>query len=359
MLRPRVTSIVCVLCLTGLASAQNVQQRIAEIRRQQAIDGAVQQMAANQRVGSSLNAGIAKAPFGEMSARQAFDWLATVSGLPLVINWEKLGEEGIDEKQNVTLPVGADITVARALDMLVKQIAVDNNLLWEPTPWYVEILTKNQANLRTTVITYPIGDLLHVVPQFDNAPDFDLTAITNSSGGSKGGGSGSGDLFGDTSNDKGKDQTAKEKGEELARIIRDTIEPDLWRANGGNVCSITYFDRSLIIRAPAYVHRQIGGIPAMPAAAVNAAPVPGIGVGVVLPDPQVSVVQQGTVLDAAGAADYTGRYVTFTTGFSSATVTGLRQVTPGTVTTQPNLSARPYQRGNRDAGIAPRVMRLP
>ena len=44
----------------------------------------------------------------------------------------------------------------------------------------------------------------------------------------------------------------------IADTIREIIEPDIWAAHGGTAGAISYYQGNLIIRAPNYVHRQIG-----------------------------------------------------------------------------------------------------
>ena len=39
------------------------------------------------------------------------------------------------------------------------------------------------------------------------------------------------------------------------------MEPDAWDINGGEYATIRYYQGTLIIRAPDYIHRQIGGYP--------------------------------------------------------------------------------------------------
>ena len=41
----------------------------------------------------------------------------------------------------------------------------------------------------------------------------------------------------------------------------EIVEPDGWEANGGTWGSIRYYQGTLIIRAPDFMHRQIGGYP--------------------------------------------------------------------------------------------------
>jgi len=43
--------------------------------------------------------------------------------------------------------------------------------------------------------------------------------------------------------------------------IRETIEPEIWQQLGGQHASIKFFNGRLIVKAPRYVHEQIG-IPA-------------------------------------------------------------------------------------------------
>jgi hypothetical protein len=55
-----------------------------------------------------------------------------------------------------------------------------------------------------------------------------------------------------------------EKVQQLVDIILETIEPDAWLDNGGDAASIRYFEGVLIVRAPDYIQRQIGGYPFAP-----------------------------------------------------------------------------------------------
>ncbi|QNN21469.1 hypothetical protein HED60_04005 [Planctomycetales bacterium ZRK34] len=343
------------MAMVSSANAQTTQQRLAEVRRNQEIQQYIQeQKASGGRVSIALSRAVTDRQFGQLPARQAFDWLSTMTDLPIVINWNRLAEEGIDAEQEVTLPLGPQMTGQRALDMLVKQLGVDGNLLWEPSAWYVEVLTKSQANQRTIVRTYPIGDLLHTVPNFDNAPALELNAITEGGSSSSGGGGGGQDLF-TKNDDEEKSMTKAEHAQRLAQIIRDTVEPDIWRANGGQYATITYWNEMLIIRAPAYVQRQIGAPGNVAAAPVNVAPAPALGEGVFLPNPQVGIVHQGAAADFTGVVDHTARYVNFTTGLSTSNVSQLRQVNPS-VRTPASFNGRPYTRGTRDAGIAPKLI---
>jgi hypothetical protein len=110
-------------------------------------------------------------------------------------------------------------------------------------------------------MAYPMADLLFTVPDHTDAPSFDLTQITQASTGG-GGGSAAGSLFKEQTT-SAPAMTRAQKMEQIAQTIRQIVEPDLWRENGGVVASMSTFGDALVIRAPKYVHEQIGstGIP--------------------------------------------------------------------------------------------------
>jgi hypothetical protein len=113
---------------------------------------------------------------------------------------------------------------------------------------------------------YDVSDIVMRLPNFTNAPSFDLNeALSNTSSGGSGnsgggGGGSSGGIFTDDNEDDGEDEdsTKAERGESIAELIRETIEPDIWQENGGAYASVRFYDGRLIVNAPMYVHRQIG-----------------------------------------------------------------------------------------------------
>ncbi|MHC4768512.1 MAG: hypothetical protein ACYTEI_07360, partial [Planctomycetota bacterium] len=55
--------------------------------------------------------------------------------------------------------------------------------------------------------------------------------------------------------------TEIERAQVIIDLITETIEPEAWDVAGGDWASIRYYTGTLIIRAPDYIHRQIGGYP--------------------------------------------------------------------------------------------------
>lgn len=205
--------------------------------------------------------------YDEMPAKLALEVWSNRTGVPLVVNWAALEAEGIDPDSPVTLKLRS-IPAEQVLGLIVSQMHPDplgdDELIVDIEQWFVRIETKQQALRRSTTRMYFIGDLLMTIPNFDNAPGFDLNeALSNTnSGGSNGGGggsSGSSPLFGDSADQQREPVLSEqEKAEVIMNVIREGIEPDIWRENGGEYASIRYFRGMLIVKAPDYVHEQIG-----------------------------------------------------------------------------------------------------
>ena len=105
-------------------------------------------------------------------------------------------------------------------------------------------------------------------------------------------------------------------------IILETIEPDAWLDNGGDAASIRYYEGVLIIRAPDYIQRQIGGYPFAPSRKSSAPARPRTSAGDRTRGTTGTTTVSRTVIDR--------RYVTFTApisiienvSFDSVKVTG-------------------------------------
>lgn len=199
----------------------------------------------------------------EASARRALQWWSTTTHIPLVIDWDALQDEGIDPQQPMNLRL-ANVPAGQLLGILLTQLAPRVELMYEVTPWYVQVTTKQQANRNLVLRVYIVEDLVMAVPNFEG-PTFDLNdALSNTSSGgstpgSRGGGNagGGGGLFPDDTDMNDQATTTKaERGDQLATTVMETIEPQLWIDVPG--ASVKYFNARLIVNAPRYVHDQIG-----------------------------------------------------------------------------------------------------
>lgn len=196
------------------------------------------------------------------SARDAFKWWANTTGISLVIDWRQMEEDGLDPEKKINIDLH-NIPAGKVLAMLMKQSSPDTALLYEITPWYIQITTKSRADRELVTRFYDITDMVHERPPMRAAPKFDLSsALSSGGGGGKGGGGGGGggsSIF-TSSEDSGKGRGEAGKSAEAQKLIdtiTGSIEPEIWESKGGPA-TITYLRGFLVVKAPVYVQAQIG-----------------------------------------------------------------------------------------------------
>ena len=245
---------VAMLALCSPASGQSLSDRIADYhkkKQRQQQTKASREMVQKRVMARRLGKLIGPVDLDETPAREAFAWWSETTGVQLVIDWKAFANEGIDPET----PISLNLKVASAatiLRLLMEQTAQDDQpLIYEVKPWYIRIMTRLTALRAPVMRVYYIGDLLVRVPNFSGAPgvgqdDDDDDDDDDDSGD-------------DDDDDDGEENlSTAERAEKIAQLIRDTIEPDIWVANGGEFASITYIQRKLVVRAPEFVQRQIG-----------------------------------------------------------------------------------------------------
>ena len=234
--------------------------------------------------------------FNDTSARDAINYLQTVLGINIVGRYldDKTGE-GLDPDALINLDV-VDQPALNVLEMVLDQCGDDEPTTWQLRNGYVEVGTKDRLSSEAAreIRYYPIRDLLFEPTYFDNAPELDLNSALNQGnggggrggggrggggggsggggfggggggGGGRGGGGGGGSgrgggIFGDPEDDPDR-MSEKDKAELLIELILEIVEPDSWVDNGGEAASVRYYQGTLIIRAPDFIQRQIGGYP--------------------------------------------------------------------------------------------------
>ncbi|USN99083.1 MAG: hypothetical protein H6810_13185 [Phycisphaeraceae bacterium] len=172
---------------------------------------------------------------------------------------------GLDKETLVTLNA-KNVTALQFLEMVLEKLNPDSTLdasTWQFTNYgSFEFGPKERLNKHRRVEMYDIADLLMDVPDYDNAPDFDLNTVFQL-GGQQGGGGGSQSPFQDNGSDITR-RTHDEKVQDVTDLLITTVEPEQWVDNGGEAATFREIRGSLFINAPDYVHRQIGGYPWWP-----------------------------------------------------------------------------------------------
>ena len=271
------------LLLASPALGQSLSERINYVMQQRA-EAQTRSMTMGQML-SVLTYTDITVSFPETPARETFNYLQTVLGIPIIGRYsdDKAGH-GIDPDTPITLDV-VDKPALTVLELVLDQCEEFESTTWQLRSGFVEVGTKDRlsAPAAREIKYYPIRDLLFEPPYFDNAPKLDLATALNqtqqSSGGIGGGGGGSGgggfggggggggggsgsggSIFGDPGDERERKSEA-EKAQEIIDLITETVEPDAWDINGGDWATIRYYSGVLIIRGPDYIQRQIGGYP--------------------------------------------------------------------------------------------------
>lgn len=198
-----------------------------------------------------------------------FNFINDVTGAeiePIYLN-DDLAVEGIDPGTLITIDVSevAALVVLERILLRAQRIeGTGEEYTWQFTEYgTIECGPKTRLNENTRIELYDVADLLYVVPDFDNAPEFDLQNAIQQSG--SGGGGGTSSPFTGGTQDPQDVQTFAERAEALQNLITSTVEPDQWSDVGGDGGTITLYNQSFIITAPDYMHRQIAGYDFWPA----------------------------------------------------------------------------------------------
>ncbi len=164
--------------------------------------------------------------------------------------------EGIDRDTPITLPTA----VRPALNLLqdaIEQCGQPGSCAWQLRNGVVEVSTKEALSAEPMQLTrvLPVEDLLQPVPDYNDPPNLNLGGGTGGGGGSGGGGGG-----GLQGGGMGIEDLETRRNRLIEVMIRN-IEPGAWKRSGGTWASIQPYERSLVIRAPRWIQRQVFGLP--------------------------------------------------------------------------------------------------
>lgn len=204
---------------------------------------------------AALNRRIPEVAFDATPLGDALDTLRDTAGINLRVDWKALENAGVDRAAPVTFRL-RNVTVRKALDMLLREAGAGTKLAYEIDDGLVEVTTQEVADARLVTMTYDVRDLLFR-PLDAGAPpqlEFQLEPVERG-----GGGGGGGNLFpGAGGQGQGAgDVPPAQRGQELVELITSSIRPDIWNVNGGPA-SVRFFNGLLIITAPRSVHDLIG-----------------------------------------------------------------------------------------------------
>lgn len=251
---------LCVVVMASSATAQTLAERIEDRERKLARAAERERAEApdlqiDRRLASRMN--FAARGVG---VRQALSDWSVLTQIPLVIDWDAMEIDGVNPDLEIDLEL-EDVRTDTVLLVLMDSMSTELVFIAETHPWGVQLRSRLRANEDVITRVYDVRDLIVDVPNFTDAPTLSLTdalSNTNSGGGDSGGGGGQGVFDVEEFSEEDRPLTRRERGELLVQLVRDTIEPDIWRENGGEFSRARYRDGRMIVRAPLYVHVRIG-----------------------------------------------------------------------------------------------------
>ena len=192
----------------------------------------------------------------------ALDFMRDVSGANITVNWKAVEATGVTRDSQVNMHLN-NVKMRKALDMLLTEVSGGDTLTYVVDQGVIEITTRELADKMLVTRVYPVDDLIMVIPDFTDAPAFNLEAAQN--GGGSGGGQGgqaqaANTLLagGGTPTTPEQMKTKAERAQELVDLIEAVVFPDIWKENGGT-SSVRFYNGMLVVTAPKTVQESIGG----------------------------------------------------------------------------------------------------
>ncbi|MGJ8635291.1 MAG: hypothetical protein ACSHX5_00395 [Phycisphaerales bacterium] len=172
---------------------------------------------------------------------------------------DSLSSSGMDPDTLITLRVN-NIPAITVLERVIKKAerieGIGEEYTWQFTDiGSIECGPKSVLNINSRIELYDISDLIMAVPDFDNAPDFNI---------SSGGGSGGSSPFSGSTGDVDIESSG-ERATSIINLIQTSVEPAQWANTGGSGATLTVYGTSIVVTAPDYIHRQIVGYDFWPA----------------------------------------------------------------------------------------------
>ena len=228
----------------------------------------------DQAVQAVLDRRLPEVKFDNVGFSDVIDFLRDITGANIFVNWRAMEAAAIDKNAPVTARL-RDVKFSKALDIILSDVGGGTvKLGYTVDEGVITISTGDDLSKNVVTRVYDIRDVIFEVPDFTDAPVFDLsqqqTQQGNQStrggqgglGGGGGGGAGGGQgLFGGQGGgQQGQEQNQQSRAERIAaitKLIQDTVASDSWKDNGGAVGSVRELSGQLIVTQTPENQRQL------------------------------------------------------------------------------------------------------
>jgi len=211
--------------------------------------------------------------FSEKSFEEVIEYLRDFTGLNIVVNWPVLEAIAVEKEADVSLTM-KDVSVKKVIEQVLEQVGGgEAELGYDVDEGVITISSKEDLARRTLLRVYNVEDLLINVPDFLPQLAVNFQNIGQGGGGGGGGGGfggggggggGAQQLFGGGGGPGGGGAGGlAEEGRDtvnvdaLIELIQQTIDPETWRAGGGNIGSIRALRNQLIVTQTSTAHQQL------------------------------------------------------------------------------------------------------
>lgn len=205
----------------------------------------------DQEVTAQLERRLPEINLNNVAFSDAVDFLRDVSQANFYVEWRTLEGAGIAKDTLVTVRL-RDVKLSKVLDTILRDVGGAVKLGYTIDEGVITISTDEQLASNVITRVYDIRDLIINIPDFDNAPDFNLQA-----GGGSGGGGGQQLFSGGGGNEEDEGPTRTELVDQIIQLIQDTIASDSWKDNGGAVGSVRELQGQLIVTQTPENQRQL------------------------------------------------------------------------------------------------------
>jgi hypothetical protein len=202
----------------------------------------------NAQAKMALGRTIPAISFTNVPLREAIDFLREISGVNVQVHWKALEQAGVTPDTMVNMRL-RQVPLRKVLTLLLAEVAGGPTLAYYIDDGVIEVTTREMADGQMFTKVYSVQDLLAEPPEFV-VPDFML--------GNEGGANGNGNnILPAGANTPNRDKNAKAK--ELVDMIKEIVQPNVWKDTRGGKASIQWFNGSLVVTASRSVHEEIGG----------------------------------------------------------------------------------------------------
>ncbi|MCB9845380.1 MAG: hypothetical protein H6811_05290 [Phycisphaeraceae bacterium] len=201
---------------------------------------------------------IPRVDFSNNTLDEALGYLQQYAQVNMDVEWPALAAANIPRESLINLSL-RNVPVETVLERVLEKVGDPE--FGEKASWTVKggvLLVSSDQKIRSHKVTevYEVGDLIIEVPDYTEAPVFDLASVLQAR--SETGGA---SPFSHAATENGwNERPTQERLDRLKDLIRETVDFEGWRDNGGDTGSMHDWNGQLIVTNTPANHQQIRGL---------------------------------------------------------------------------------------------------